>query len=200
MLSGHQVARVRGSGIALGAGDAFTLIELILVMAILTVAVAITAPSLSNFFRGRSLDSEARRLLALTRQGQSRAVSEGIPMELWMDVQQRKIGLEAEPSYSSQDPRSVEYTVQTDFQVDSSPGSLPGNSLVTPSRGVGITGASVAKEVSNHPNLPRIRFLPDGYIAESSPQRMRLASADGVALYLVQSTNRLSYEIRSNFN
>src|SRR5215831_89969 len=59
--------------------DAFTLIELILVMAILTVAVAITAPALSNFFHGRSLDSEARRLLSLTRQGQSRAVSEGLP-------------------------------------------------------------------------------------------------------------------------
>src|SRR5689334_15919462 len=48
----------------------FTLIELILVMAILTVAVSITAPALSNFFHGRTLDSEARRMLALTRQGQ----------------------------------------------------------------------------------------------------------------------------------
>ena len=31
----------------------FTLIELILVMAILTMAVAIAAPALSNFFHGR---------------------------------------------------------------------------------------------------------------------------------------------------
>src|SRR5262249_9004612 len=38
----------------------FTLIELILVMALLTVAVSVTAPALSNFFRGRALDSEAR--------------------------------------------------------------------------------------------------------------------------------------------
>src|SRR5215813_10242713 len=58
---------------------AFTMIELILVMTILTIAVALTAPSLANFFRGRALESEARRLLALSRQGQNRAVSEGIP-------------------------------------------------------------------------------------------------------------------------
>src|SRR2546426_11590252 len=49
----------------------FTLIELILVMTVLTIAVSITAPALANFFRGRSLDSEARRLLALTRPGPS---------------------------------------------------------------------------------------------------------------------------------
>jgi Tfp pilus assembly protein FimT len=177
------------------------LIELILVMAILTVAVAITAPTLSNFFHGRSLDSEARRLLALTRQGQSRAVSEGIPMELWIDVQQRRVGLEAEPSYSSRDSRSVEYTLQAAVQVDSNAGgSVLGNSQVTLNRSATITGASVAQELSNHPNLPRIRFLPDGYVSESSPPRLRLASADGLVLYLVQSTNRLSYEIRDRIN
>src|ERR1039458_8859603 len=71
---------------------AFTLIELILVMAILIMAV-----SLSHFFRGRTLNSEARQLLALTRNGQSRAVSEGLPMDLWLDVEQGTFGLGAEP-------------------------------------------------------------------------------------------------------
>ena len=52
---------------------AFTLIELVLVMTLLVVVVAIAAPSLAGFFRGRALDAEARRLLSLTRQGQSRA-------------------------------------------------------------------------------------------------------------------------------
>src|SRR3954453_22495301 len=78
---------------------AFTLIELILVMTILTIAISVTAPALANFFRGRSLDSEARRLLALTRQGQSRAISEGVPMQLWVDAAHGGYGLEAEPSY-----------------------------------------------------------------------------------------------------
>src|SRR5690242_18091711 len=92
---------------------AFTLIELILVMAILTMAVSVTAPVLSNFFRGRSLDSEARRLLALTHAGQSRAVSEGLPMDLWIDATQGTFGLEAEPSYENSDPHAVQFTLDS---------------------------------------------------------------------------------------
>src|SRR5436190_5276257 len=50
----------------------FTLIELIVVMTLLVAVISIALPSLGGFFRGRTLDSEARRLLSLTRQGQSR--------------------------------------------------------------------------------------------------------------------------------
>ncbi len=63
---------------------AFTLIELILVMAMLAIVISVALPSLKGFFRGRNLDSEARRFLSLTRYGQSRAVSEGVPMVLWI--------------------------------------------------------------------------------------------------------------------
>src|SRR6266566_7071347 len=73
----------------------FTLMELILVMTVLAIAVSITAPALANFFRGRTLDSEARRFLSLTRHGQSRAVAEGVPMELWLDAVNQTYGLEA---------------------------------------------------------------------------------------------------------
>src|SRR5690242_12890691 len=79
---GRPGARCR---VVLRISAAFTLIELILVMMILAIAVSFTAPALANFFHGRSLDYEARRLLSLTRQGQSRAVSEGVPVELWFD-------------------------------------------------------------------------------------------------------------------
>src|SRR6266705_2131210 len=98
--------------------EAFTLIELILVMTVLTIAVSLTAPSLANFFRGRSLDSEARRLLALTRQGQSRAVSEGIPMELWVDATRGAYGLEAEPTYEQTDPKAQEFTLDSGMQIE----------------------------------------------------------------------------------
>src|SRR3954471_1568969 len=96
----------------------FTLMELILVMTVLAVAVSITAPALANFFRGRTLDSEARRLLSLTRQGQSRAVSEGLPMELWFDVQQGVYGLEAEPSYEPNDSKAVTFTLEREMQME----------------------------------------------------------------------------------
>src|SRR5437763_109192 len=67
-------------------GGAFTLIELVLVMTILLIVFSVALPSLKGFFRGRNLDSEARRFLSLTRYGQSRAVSEGVSMVLWMDT------------------------------------------------------------------------------------------------------------------
>src|SRR5207249_1124035 len=78
---------------------AFTLIELILVMALLAVVLAISAPSLSRFFRSRSLDSEARRFMALTRAAQSRAVSEGVPMVLWLATKEHAYGLNGAKSF-----------------------------------------------------------------------------------------------------
>ena len=57
-------------------GRGFTLIELILVMAIMLVVLAVASPALSNFFRGRTLDSEARKMLSMTRYGQERAVTQ----------------------------------------------------------------------------------------------------------------------------
>src|ERR1039458_6663663 len=95
----------------------FTLIELILVMALLTIVISLTAPKLSRFFHGRTLDSEARRLLALTRSGQSRAVSEGVPMDLWVDAELGTFGLEAEPSYETSDPKAVDFTLDGGLQL-----------------------------------------------------------------------------------
>src|SRR5438876_2132451 len=100
--------------------SAFTLIELILVMTILTIGISITAPRLANFFQGRALDSEARRLLSLTRQGQSRAVAEGLPMELWIDSSKGAYGLEAEPSYEPSDSKAVNITLDSNTQIETS--------------------------------------------------------------------------------
>jgi len=164
----------------------FTLIELILVMTVLTIAVSLTAPALANFFRGRSLDSEARKILALTRLGQSRAVSEGIPMELWLDSTRGAYGLEAEPSYETTDPKAQEFTVDSDMQLQV---SLVYNAPTT------VQNAASPVVTANHPNLPKIRFLPDGSIAETSPQSFAVMSRDGSAIWLAQTRNRLSYAI-----
>ena len=42
-------------------------------MTLLVVVIALVAPSLGNFFRGRDLDSESTRFLALARYARSRA-------------------------------------------------------------------------------------------------------------------------------
>ena len=185
---------LRSTHSALSSG--FTLIELILVMAILTMAVSVTAPTLSHFFRGRTLDSEARRLLALTRAGQSRAANEGVPMDLWVDDKQNTFGLEAEPSYEDKDSKAVTYPLDSSLQlaVVNRSATLTAN---TSSRNLGHAATfSIPKVTLSHPGLPTIRFLPDGSISDSSPQMLRLTARDGSYLCLAQSRDHLTYEIR----
>jgi type II secretion system protein H len=176
----------------------FTLIELILVMALLTVVISLTAPKLSRFFHGRTLDSEARRLLALTRSGQSRAVSEGMPMDLWVDAQEGTFGLQAEASYDTSDPKAVDFTLDGGLQLEvvNKTVAAPVNT-VTMNRAQRASTASVPRVNLVHANLPTIRFLPDGSIGEASPQLLHLSSSDGGSLWLAQARDGVSYEIRS---
>jgi prepilin-type N-terminal cleavage/methylation domain-containing protein len=181
--------------------SAFTLIELILVMAILTMAVSVTAPALSHFFRGRALDAEARRLLALTHGGQSRAVAEGVPVDLWVDAKQSKYGLQIEPSYETEDPKKVEFPLDSGLQIE-----VVSHNPVAPVRapssstGRTVSTASVPKVALVHPELPTVRFLPDGSISESSPEKIRLVGREGASLWLIQTSDHLAYEIRTTDN
>jgi type II secretion system protein H len=176
----------------------FTLIELILVMALLTIVISLTAPKLSRFFHGRTLDSEARRLLALTRSGQSRAVSEGMPMDLWVDAEQGTFGLEAEASYETSDPKAVDFTLDSGLQLEAVARIVvtPANTTMM-NRSQRVTTASVPRVNLVHATLPTIRFLPDGSLGEASPQMLHLASSDGGSLWLAQARDGVSYEIRS---
>ena len=175
---------------------AFTLIELILIMALLTIAVSMTAPTLSRFFRGRTLEAEARRLLALTHIGQSRAVSEGVPVDLWVDPEEGSFGLEAEPSYEANDPKAIVNSIDSSLQIQVVARTLM-SATNTLTRLTGSSTVSVPKAQLIHPTLPTIRFLPDGTISDTSPQSLRLIGRDGDSLWLAQTRNRLSYEIRT---
>jgi prepilin-type N-terminal cleavage/methylation domain-containing protein len=177
--------------------NGFTLIELILVMAILTVAVSVTAPALSNFFRGRTLDSEARRLLAMTRGGQNRAVSEGLPMDLWLDTANNKVGLEAEPSFEKQDPKAQEFELDSGLKLEVVKQPVVLRSMVPLNPNQPLSVASVPRVILTRANLPTIRFLPDGTFSETSPEKLKLSGRDGSALWLAQTRDKLSYEIRS---
>jgi type II secretion system protein H len=175
----------------------FTLIELILVMALLTIVISLTAPKLSRFFHGRTLDSEARRLLALTRSGQSRAVSEGMPMDLWVDTEQGTFGLAAEASYETSDPKAVDFALDSGLQLEVVRKTVVAPVTTTMNRNQRVTTASVPRVNLVHATLPTIRFLPDGSLGEASPQMLHLASSDGGSLWLAQARDGVSYEIRS---
>ena len=155
---------------------AFTLVELIAVMALLITVIAVASPSLAGFFRGRAVEAEARRMLSLSRLGQSRAAAEGIPMILWADLNQRSYGLEADSSFVDEDTKAVEYTLDGNVTMeigatDDTAGAINANTLFG-------TGTSNSK----HASLPNIRFDPDGSISASSPESFQLMDRDGGSL------------------
>ena len=188
---------------------AFTLIELILVMALLTIVIAVAAPTLSHFFHGRTLDSEARRLLALTRHAQSRAVSEGVPMVLWVDAKSRTYGLEEEASYDEQDPKALQFSLDKDLAVEvihPDPvvlASIAANASANAGGAASLIAtarASAAAARGAHRSFPAIRFQPDGFFSDTSPRALRLYQEDGAMLWLVRARNHSNYEIQSKIN
>jgi type II secretion system protein H len=159
---------------------AFTLIELILVLALLVIITSLAAPAMANFIRGRALDSEARRLFALIHAGQSRAVSEGVTMALWVDEKQDAYGLAAETTGQAGDPNAENLSMDSTLQI-----------TVLHS---GLGAATTFR------NLPAIKFLPDGTVDENSPQKLQLTDSAGFARWLVETRNHTGYEISDTQN
>ena len=173
---------------ALGSfGRGFTLIELILVMALLATILAVSAPSLSRFFRSRGLESEAMRFLALTRAAQSRAVAEGVPMVLWFDTKERTYGLNADKSYVEDDPKAEEFKVDETLELD----------LRYSPDAVAISRTSAFQnEKQATSGLYTLHFNPDGFVSLSSPETVVIRQGKDDELWVSQSRNRLNYEIR----
>ncbi len=155
--------------------SAFTLIELILVLALLVVMTALVVPRISGFIQGRALDSEARRMLALIHTTQSRAVSEGMPMIFWLDEKTGQYGAEAETSGQNGDAKAENLTVDPTLKFT-----------------VVKTGSGTA---TSFRNLPAIRFLPDGAVDEGSPQQLKLTDSAGFSRWLAETDNHQGYEI-----
>jgi type II secretion system protein H len=153
----------------------FTLIELIFVLALLVIITSIAVPRMSGFIRGRALDSESRQLMALMHAAQSRAVSEGMPMMLWIDSAGGRYGVNAETSDKNGDVKAEQLNVDGTLKI------------AALSSGVGAR--------ATFQNLPAIRFLPDGTVDEGSPQTVQLADEDGFGRWLVELPNRTGYEI-----
>jgi prepilin-type N-terminal cleavage/methylation domain-containing protein len=164
----------------------FTLIELILVMALLVIAVSFVTPHLQGFFRGRTLQSEARQIISLMHNGQSRAVSGGVPMRLWFDAQNKRYGLEEEPGFNEKDPDAMDFTLNENLRIE------------IPDDDPSVTQPAMATRVednSEHATLPKITFQPDGSIADTSPRTIRIVDSAGPVLTLTQTRDRNEYEI-----
>lgn len=165
---------------------AFTLIELILVMALMVIVISVVFPALKGFFHGRNLDNEAHQFLSLTRYGRSKAIAEGTAVELWINPRQESYGLQAVSGYTESKPDPVTYAVDQTVQISFSP---PTSTLAH---------SNMWTQTSGHAgNLTKIRFQPDGFISDTSPQNIFFRQTDtGAQIWLAESATRSKYEIK----
>lgn len=184
-------------------------------MALLVAVVGLIAPSLGNFFRGRDLDSEVRRFLSLTRYAQSRAVTEGVPMLLWVDPDRRAYGLTEEFSYTTQNGRdraAIRYELAKDLQIEVDAAAWPPTPTLT---GFQEARPQLTRVTVGNQTFPlgrnsfTLRFQPDGFIGETSPlslwilrqpedSRSRRREDAEQAVWITQDENRLNYAIQTN--
>ena len=172
---------------------AFTLIELILVMAVLVVVTAIIMPKLSGFFGARSVDSEAKRFMALMHYGQTRAVADGVPMMLWIDSTHRAYGLEQQPGYAVRDPLEEDNTLADGLKIDT-----VRNNVKTPVANSQTGRIVTGQVIQGKTRLPAIYFSPDGAINYAlSVGGVSIQNANDAPVWIALNSSEMSYGIQS---
>jgi type II secretion system protein H len=154
----------------------FTLIELICVMAVMAVVMAISAPALSGFFRGRSLHEQSRRFLALTRHARSVAVSYSAPVELWVDTSQGSYGLNIQANYGTEDAQSLEYHLGDNQEFD------------------------VDTQFLDKDGKATLLFYPDGLMDEMNPDKIVLWEGDKDEIVIRKTNSGIGYVLDEGSN
>jgi type II secretion system protein H len=95
----------------------FTLIELMLVLALLAMMVAIVAPKMARSSRARNLEQEALRFVALTEYARDEAVSQGVSMAIYVETQTQRFGMEPASGASGVEVRK-EFTLHDDLHFE----------------------------------------------------------------------------------
>jgi len=150
---------------------AFTLLELISVLAILAVVLTISAPSLGGFFKSRSLHEESRRLLALTRYARSEAVSGSVPVEVWIQTNTGEYGLQRGVTYSSKEKPPPEYQLPENqyFELDTEQLDSEGKAIIA--------------------------FEPDGSMHVENPDEIIIAEDENKRVVIKKSNFGMGYII-----
>jgi type II secretion system protein H len=149
----------------------FTLIELVLVMALLVIVVGFAAPSLSRSMRQRNLNGEATRFLAATEYARDEAISQGVPMTVWINPNTQRFGVEAKAGYDSSATRNREFGVDPDIHFE-------------------VTGGT-----RKNTEIEAVEFEPDGSAAASNVESVQLADRFNSIVTVARTSDGLSYEI-----
>jgi len=152
----------------------FTLVELVLVMALLTVVVGFAAPSLSRSMRQRNLGGEAARFIAATEYARDEAVSQGVPMTVWIDPAAQRFGVEAKSGYDSALSRDREFDMNPDTHFE-------------------VTGGQRKNNV-----IEAVEFGPEGSPTAASIDSVQFVDRFNSVVSVARTTDGWSYEILKN--
>jgi type II secretion system protein H len=151
---------------------AFTLVELILVMAIMITLLALVAPSLARSSRQRTLEQEASRLLALTEYGRDEAVSQGVPMVVWINPSTGHYGLQEQTGYTGNAVRRKDFCLNSDTHFE-------------------LTQVAATQLGVVH----AIELAPDGSPDPASANEIRIVDRYHSAITVSRTSDGWSYEI-----
>jgi type II secretion system protein H len=149
---------------------AFTLVELVLVLAILAWMAAFIAPALAKSSRQRALDQEGMRIIATMEYARNEAVSTGVAMAVYVDTQAQSFGMEPASESSGVDVHK-EFTLHPDLHFDA------------------VEGGSSAKSGRV------ITFTPEGVAATGSVDSIGITDRTGANVRIVRDSNAWGYEI-----
>jgi len=147
----------------------FSLIELLVVLILLSLSLALVAPSLSQFLRTVELKGAAQKISAILRNSRSEAVNKGKVYQVVFNPQSREVSVHSiEPSEESDETRG-------------SP--VPERTYLLP-EGIQIKGEPTTSSSPSSELLP-IEFYPNG-------------GSNGGTI-LLDSPERLGYRIQVHF-
>ena len=151
---------------------AFTLLELILVLAVLAILVGIAVPALSAFGRGRRVTHAADQVVALARLARTQAITRGLNFRLNIDTRQRLywVTVQNGASFESLEQPSQDGTQTTQFAEWSDDA---GRKLTAPD------GVTLESNLTEQPDGTYVQFRPTG---RTDPVIVRFTDADGVTV------------------
>ncbi len=150
----------------------FSLVELVIVMALLAICAALTVPSLARSVRARYLKDEAARFLAATEYGRNEAVSQGVPMIVWIDPTTHRFGVEPKAGYDSAAGRDRDFAVHADLRFE------------------------IDQPAARGSQVDAVEFAADGAPTLTSIERVRLVDRSNEGITIVKSADGWAYEIQ----
>jgi len=141
-------------------------------MTLMVTILGVSAPALSRSFQGRAVKQEAARLLAMAEYAREEAISQGVPMVVWIDAQGGRFGTQAKSGYEGDASRQKELALAPTIHVTLAEEKAPQD------------GRTIAME-----------FDPDGTPAPSNISSIKVADQHEEVATLALSNDGWGYEI-----